>query len=80
MLTFSADAAQASTLSVEGELGAVVALADDAAGELESVALADDAAPGEPWLPHAVTTSPHAATARALTVAARRPAPALANR
>ena len=56
-----------------------MALADDAAGELEAVALADDA-PGEPWLPHPVTTSPHAAVARALTVAARRLATALANR
>jgi hypothetical protein len=79
MPTFSADATQASTLSAEGELEAVVALADDAAGELEAVALADDAA-GEIWLPHAVTTSPHAAAARALTVAARRLATALANR
>jgi hypothetical protein len=31
----------------------------------------DDAAAGEPWLPHAVITSPHAAAARALTVTVR---------
>jgi hypothetical protein len=63
ILTFSADATQASTLSAEGELEAVFAAA---------VVPAGDAAPGELWLPHAVTTSPHAAAARAPAVAARR--------
>jgi len=61
-LIFSRDVAQASTPAAEGELGDVVVAADD---------VADDAAPGESWLAHAVMTSPHAATAKTPKVIVR---------
>jgi hypothetical protein len=48
--------------------------ADDEPVDVGDVAA--DAALAEPWLPHPVITSPHAAAARALIVAGRRRAAA----
>ena len=46
-------------------------LAGDGEPDDTVVPTEDDAVPGEFWLAHAVITSPHAAAARALTVAVR---------
>jgi len=54
----------------DGESGDIGVPAGDAA---------DDAVPGEFWLPHAVMTSPHAATAKTPRVTVRPRAAALAS-
>jgi hypothetical protein len=53
---------QAPVPAADGELGDLVVSAGD---------VADDAAPGATWLPHAVMTSPHAATAKTPKVTVR---------
>jgi hypothetical protein len=61
-LIFSWVVVQAPVSAADGELGDIVVSADD---------VEDDAAPGAPWLPHAVMTSPHAATAKKPKVTVR---------
>jgi hypothetical protein len=62
---------QAPVSAADAELGEVVLSAGEVVLLAGEVADDDDAAPGAAWLAHAVTPSPHAATAKKAKVTER---------